>query len=345
MNLTPGELYFIGEYDFKAAQRTDFYKIGIVRNDGKDNRSSQDRLKEHQTGNPRKLEIVYTFKADAVEAIETNLHYRLARHRVPGEWMKLNARELEAAIAEAESIKDQMSLHIQVFRDTDELKAQVSNGEEIPPITESEFWFTKHQDAKVMFESCEEVMKEYKDLLTVSHEKGEDISLFAKQKEKVGRTVFDAESLKEKHPEIYSSFVSEETYISQRFVVTSIKQWKKSLEEIDADLASSLAEFRSELKGSQEGDLSSLLHNLYLKVLSIGKYAEWEMELAKAQLKKLCGLYDSISGICAWRRTKSTKEVFDRNSFAEKHPDLSEMLTSISSNIESLSIEPRASYQ
>lgn len=345
MNLTAGELYFIGEYDFKAAQRTDFYKIGIVRKDGKDNRSSQDRLKEHQTGNPRKLEIVYTLEVDAVEAIETNLHYRLALKRVSGEWMKLDPKELELAIHEAEYLKDQMSLHIQVFKETNDLKEQISNGEDIPPTTESDFWYAKHQDAKVMSKSCVEMIEEYKTLLESFEEKGKDISLFAKQKERVGRTTFDLESMKKKYPEIYLNFSSEETVTSQRFVVSSTKQWKRVLAEIDPALETTLIEFNSELERSKEADLSSTLHNLYLKVLSINKFAEWEVELAQAQLKKLCGLYDSISGICTWKRTKVTKERFDKDLFVKKHPDLYEMFSIASANVNYLTIEPRAAYQ
>lgn len=345
MNLTPGELYFIGEYDFKTAQRTDFYKIGIVRHDGKDNRSSQDRLKEHQTGNPRKLEIVFTLATDAVEAIETNLHYRLALKRVSGEWMKLGPKELEVAILEAESLKDQMSLHIQVFQETNELKEEVSNGEEIPPTTESDFWFAKHQDAKVMSKSCEEAIEGYKALLESFDQKGRDITLFAKQKERVGRTTLDLKSIKEKYPEIYLNFVSEESDIRQRFEVSSIRQWKRELVEINPDLAFTLTEFNSELERSKELDISGTLHNLYLKVLSVKKYADWEVDLAQAQLKKLCGLYDSISGVCSWRRTKVIKEQFDKVSFAKKHPDLHSMFTTTSANINYLSIEPRAAYQ
>ena len=53
MNLTPGQLYFINEQDIKTGERSNYYKIGIVRESFE--RDSKDRLLEHQTGNPRKL--------------------------------------------------------------------------------------------------------------------------------------------------------------------------------------------------------------------------------------------------------------------------------------------------
>ena len=58
MNLTPGQLYFINEQDIKTGERSNYYKIGIVRESFE--RDSKDRLLEHQTGNPRKLVIVET---------------------------------------------------------------------------------------------------------------------------------------------------------------------------------------------------------------------------------------------------------------------------------------------
>ena len=66
MILTPGQLYFINEQDVKTGTRSNYYKIGIVRD--ADGRDSKNRLLEHQTGNPRKLCIVEALSMPAVEA-------------------------------------------------------------------------------------------------------------------------------------------------------------------------------------------------------------------------------------------------------------------------------------
>ena len=78
MNLKPGKLYFINEHDVQSGLRSNYYKIGIVRD--ADGRDSKNRLLEHQTGNPRKLWIVEELEMPAVEAVETNLHYLFARN-------------------------------------------------------------------------------------------------------------------------------------------------------------------------------------------------------------------------------------------------------------------------
>ena len=48
-----GEIYFIGEVDLKSKSHSNYYKIGIVRES--DERTTVNRLAEHQTGNPRRL--------------------------------------------------------------------------------------------------------------------------------------------------------------------------------------------------------------------------------------------------------------------------------------------------
>ena len=76
MIFTPGQLYFINEQDTQTGVRSNYYKIGIVRD--ADDRDSKNRLLEHQTGNPRELCIVETLNMPAVEAVETNLHYPIS---------------------------------------------------------------------------------------------------------------------------------------------------------------------------------------------------------------------------------------------------------------------------
>ena len=67
METTKGEIYFIREME--AGQLTEHTKIGLI--SYKKDRSSNDRLPEHQTGNPRKLVISHVVVTDCVTAVET----------------------------------------------------------------------------------------------------------------------------------------------------------------------------------------------------------------------------------------------------------------------------------
>lgn len=68
--------------------KTDLYKIGWAL--GSTNR----RLKQLQTGNPEKLEILMDFRVSDAESLEKYLHYFLLNKNVRGEWFQLSEEDL-----------------------------------------------------------------------------------------------------------------------------------------------------------------------------------------------------------------------------------------------------------
>jgi hypothetical protein len=85
-----GEIYFIGEKDLRTKELTQYFKVGIVReNSNNQSRDSTDRLSEHQIGNPRELYIESVVQTELVESVETLLHKQFAPLGVRGEWMML----------------------------------------------------------------------------------------------------------------------------------------------------------------------------------------------------------------------------------------------------------------
>jgi hypothetical protein len=79
LSTSAGEIYFIGEKDLRTKELTQYFKVGIVReNEENADRDSTQRLLEHQTGNPRELYIESVVKTDLVELVETLLHKKFA---------------------------------------------------------------------------------------------------------------------------------------------------------------------------------------------------------------------------------------------------------------------------
>jgi hypothetical protein len=74
-----GWLYFIGESGL-----TSFVKIGFTKY------PPAVRLKQLQTGNPRKLMLLYYRKFPDVMDVESRLHERFDEDRVEGEWFRLS---------------------------------------------------------------------------------------------------------------------------------------------------------------------------------------------------------------------------------------------------------------
>ncbi|MGA0081945.1 MAG: GIY-YIG nuclease family protein, partial [Ilumatobacteraceae bacterium] len=103
-----GEVYFIGERDRSTGKLTENVKIGMVGAKG----DSGERLKQHQTGNPRDLVLHHVVETPAPFWVENGLHQRLTGLRVRAEWHKLDPKGLEDAIRLAEVLASESFVHM-----------------------------------------------------------------------------------------------------------------------------------------------------------------------------------------------------------------------------------------
>ena len=72
-----------------------YVKIGLVKGND-DGRSSFERSKEHQTGNPREIIVEAEVKTYAkVSTLESLVHQRLANYRIHGEWFNYGEDGIE----------------------------------------------------------------------------------------------------------------------------------------------------------------------------------------------------------------------------------------------------------
>ena len=81
----PGQVYIIGQYEVGTTNPTPFYKIGIVQNE----RSSEERVNEHQTGYPNRLFIAKKIQCEASYMVEQQMHRKWNGVRIGKEWFNL----------------------------------------------------------------------------------------------------------------------------------------------------------------------------------------------------------------------------------------------------------------
>ena len=86
--LTAGTLYIDRDRDVRTGEWGPYVKIGIVR----DGKTPEQRVKELQTGNPRRVHTIKTYSSPMVESLETRLH-QFCNH-VGTRRMVRNGREL-----------------------------------------------------------------------------------------------------------------------------------------------------------------------------------------------------------------------------------------------------------
>lgn len=340
MILTPGQLYFINEEDILTGKRSNFYKIGIVR-DAAD-RDSKDRLLEHQTGNPRKLCIIETIATPAVEAIETNLHYLFARNRVMGEWMSFTESELQNAISKARALSAEILANVPLYEKAEELSKMVSSGSKIDPTEEAEDWFAVIQDFKEIIATCSELNADYYGYLQSAIAQGISVSGKAKIQKRSAPKKFNEAMFIEKYPELYKQYSTLTYPVRGSFRIANAKDWIPDLSTISEEQVVLLTDFKDKLKEADHSmETGFELHDLHLGVLEIQKYAEWRTEVAKVNLRVLTGDSDGIEGVCTWKREEKEVRTFDKATLQAEFPQEYEACVVEGVETEALIVEPK----
>jgi hypothetical protein len=216
LKIKGGELYFIRENDVRTGELTPYVKIGIVREKSGDERTSEDRALEHQTGNPRKLFVESIIKTPSVTEIENIIHNLYAEERIYGEWFDFTAEQFESAKKMASDLVQMAIENQDKFETADSLSSTASKDEVIKPTPEILGWHSKLLAAEVRVKECQALQVEIKDAFKTiiaapvetgtQKEKQEALEPYVKVQEKKAKVEFDLEGFKEARPELYAEF-------------------------------------------------------------------------------------------------------------------------------------------
>lgn len=316
--MTIGEIYFIRERDRMDGQHSTYVKIGLVKSI---ERNSEERLSDHQTGNPRDLVLHHVVQTPSPYWVERGLHHRLGRKRVRGEWFLLELDELDESIQLAEQLAGEAFEVMDLIAEADRLKDTLSNGAILPSTDEPYEWLDQLSRAHARVRACEELSKEYGEVFRAltpeQREAVEDEELVVI--EPYIHRHFDREGFALSHPEIFARFISIEATISGSFRPKYIDH---SVPELDRDLAQFDSEFRNACKQVLDEVMSfSDLAEIFRDLESRQNAYEWEKKIADAKLRVLCGEADGIDGLCTWKRVTKEKEVFDEDGLQSAHPE------------------------
>ena len=322
-----GEIYFIGEKDLRTRAFTQYYKVGIVReNIDNADRDSTHRLREHQTGNPRELFIHGVVKTYLVELVETLLHKKFAPLGVRGEWMCLNPSELEQVMSAAEEFAKEAKDIAEDLQAVEVLVKTKSDGVILQSTPELLALNESYLQSGAKLKLCEEMQAQIKVILANAldaEEGGEDVSVFVEVQERKGRSVFDLEGFKAKYLDIYVRFTSSTTSIKGTASFSGTHGFKTEIVEFDTALAAFAERFNPLVEDVMKGKESKeKLHGFNLELLFYSAEAKWSKMKAESKIKVACGSHDGIEGILKWIRTESVKESFDKKALADAHPDL-----------------------
>jgi hypothetical protein len=304
-----GEVYFIREQDRSTGKLTENVKIGMVSKQGE----SSNRLKQHQTGNPRDLILHHVVVTPAPFWVENGLHQRLDGVRVRAEWHRLEDKDLENAIRLAEVLAGESFKHIPFIDEQERLKSCVSNGEILEATAESSEWHIRLSKAKAQLDRVNNLKDKYKEVISGMSqdeiEQAQQEDLF--HIEHYTDIKFDLDGFTKKYPDLIEKFTVSETKIKQRL---SPKYLDFEISEIDPSLESFSQEFlalcdRVSKRESEFGFLRELESDLQFRenVLS------WEKEISTSHLATICGIASGIKDQLTWKRSEETTSSLDKD--------------------------------
>ena len=327
IKLTPGNLYFIRDIDYITKEIGRYVKIGIVTNE----RKTEDRLKDHQTGNPRGIyQVAELTDVPFVERLETQLHYEYNEKWITGEWFLLNDKEVKSVVKRAEALKAQQLFDKPLIEDVLlKIQNKVSNGK-VKSANKNALTLEKNiiklKGEINLYKAKIEISKfEFYKLLGSNG----SIDGVLKIKYSPSKLTFDEKAFQLAHPTLHKKFVlPREDKFNHTFNYTNKDQY--SLGNVDPTIAAlkkalgTTSYNQAQLKGIQKRTKQiEQLHADHLIMLKELKWREYELEILEYQLQKLVGPYDGIDGICTWKRFYSPQtDAFNVAAFKEKHPKI-----------------------
>lgn len=337
--MTIGEVYFVQEFPNPGEEPTKLVKIGRVGKEG----GSEQRLGQHQTGNPRLLRLKHVVLTPAPGWLEGTLHGRLSAHRVRREWFAFEPSQLEDAIRLSESLAAESFRYEKIFNQADELSSVVSVESKLSSSDEALECLNRLSTAKARLDFCGEL----RDLYTATFEsltteeqnvvETEDLVVT----EYAVKKVFDEASFANKYPELFKAFLVSTTKPSGSFLP---KYNKVEIHEVDETLFALARTFKEYCEKVQSGitSFSEELTATYAEIERISAINSWNRKIEDASLRVLCGMSSGIEGICTWNRKLKTTVALDTEMLETKHEkEYQEFVTVTTTQRRKVSKRPR----
>lgn len=143
MPMKEGLVYLLRDLDLLTGDECQYLKIGLTSG------TTAKRIKEHQTGNPRKVISVFDLMAPGMSDMETFLHHYFSTLRISGEWFDIEDSMKNAEIIplmNTHLVEQQItSVHIQSY---ELFKVAPDNGTIRGPSVQEQTWSDELKIAK-----------------------------------------------------------------------------------------------------------------------------------------------------------------------------------------------------
>ena len=302
---TFGYIYFMTEIDLFGYPSGSYVKIGLVKGT-EEGRSSIERRKEHQTGNPRKIIVEKEIKTYAqVSTLESLIHQKLAKNRIHGEWFKYDENGIAPYIEITEELKNDLESQIDSDNAIANYLSIEDNQQEIKASSESK---DIHKQLLKVKESILNLKKEREltvlKLKTINKNFSKDIEGICSYEKVKPSQSFNRVGFQKDYPDIVEKIGV--MVINHNFLLKKDIKQKKNDEIKDLEEIIKLQKFEDDnSKRILNRTKSAIeLHKIWLDVHVALQPLELERKYLENKLKLITGENLGIKEVCTWKRRK-----------------------------------------
>lgn len=345
-SLSSGILYIDRDRDVLSGQWGPYVKIGIVRN----NRTVAERNKQHQTGNPRRIEPIFSLDAPMVDSLEKRLHSLFADLRIIGEWFIFDDVTIaKKVIPTAKEIIEEQILSKNTFERRLELKDHISSGVMRKPTIKEKKLYDHLINARHDLIIKKAHLSIHKNNLIKIMGSAFGIDGVIECQTRIRKSVLQKNLLKAEHPNIFAEYeIDVLNYVTSKFVVKGTLPLSKLDKTLDARVKASKL-------GTEEVTNTSRViikrdasiedhHTNYLQYLGQVSEAEWQVEKKESEMANIIGDDDGLEDLIQWKRESTQETKFDTAKFIANEPALAKEFLSTEKSYTAMVILPGRPY-
>jgi len=313
--IAPGWIYCIRDEDYLDQSISRYVKLGLTE------RTVEERIQEHQTGNPRReYEAIDSKYLELMHYAETYLHHAFAPDRIAGEWFDMDDARLTAEVGTLlDDLETEMQEHAPFVQRWYALNDVLDNDLSRPPAGDEPQWAADFKDAYERMTVAKAIVDTHKNNLL--RELGTAQS--------INRVMYISQSTKS--PTFNKTdFEALVTPAQLAQCETTTTRTSRTLEMLDKgdDLDTLNPTVKAAFDASEVGlsrpsatnmsgvevALSQAIqdeHMALLRAMKDVKEAEWDCIKAQVKLIDALGDHFEIEGIIRWKRKEITETKFD----------------------------------
>ena len=329
---TEGTLYIDRDRDVRTGEWGAYVKIGIVR----DGKTPEQRVKELQTGNPRRVHTIKTYSSPMVENLETRLHHNFATKWVRGEWFEMDEEFVEKELnQQILSYIEEQNEYIDYHKQRVELGSTASNGNVREPTDEEQELHKKYIEVKLRNDILSAQSQILKANLMAGMGQGGGIDAILKlvkrttpEKTTPAHLKFDSKVFKEKYPDLYAQLVvvsqtPPKGSLSMKKVPALSKQNPdlRELEKASKESCDELKVANCDYESIEPTETLKQMHLEHIELLGEIFNTDLEMERIKSKLAVALGDDEGINDILVWKRVSKNQEKLDAKLVQEKQSE------------------------